>query len=116
MSVSELDETILAGSGDLEVEGLDGGEPELAIAGSGDIKAQGKLNFIGIAINGSGEVGAQNLEAKNANVTINGSGDVLVRVTDELESTINGSGDTEYISESENVQSSVHGSGRIRQR
>jgi len=116
VGVPELEKAMLAGSGNLEVKGLDGGETELAIAGSGHIKAQGGLDVIRLVINGSGEIEAENLEVKDAHVTINGSGDVLLRVAGELEATINGSGDIEYIGEPENVQSSMRGSGRIHQR
>jgi hypothetical protein len=116
VSMPELDEATLAGSGDLDVEGLDGGETELVIAGSGDIKAQGKLEFIRLVINGSGEIEARDLEAENADVTINGSGEVVVKVSGDLDATINGSGDIEYIGEPKNIRKSVRGSGDIRRR
>ena len=112
----QLDEAMMAGSGDLDVEGLNGGKTALVIAGSGDIEAEGKLDFLELTINGSGEAEMPDLEVKDADVTINGSGDVLVKVSGNLDATINGSGDIEYIDEPEHVRSSVHGSGDIRQR
>ena len=116
VSMPELEEAMVAGSGDLDVKGLDGGETELVIAGSGDIKAQGKLELIRLVINGSGEIEARDLDADNADITINGSGEVVVKVSGNLEATINGSGDIEYIGEPKNVRKSVRGSGDIRQR
>lgn len=116
VSLPNLNEAMLAGSGDMDVSGFDGGEAELSIAGSGEIKAQGKLDFIRFAVNGSAEIEARDLEVKNANITINGSGDALVKVSGELEATINGSGDIEYIGEPANIKSSIRGSGDIHQR
>ncbi len=111
----KLDEAMLAGSGDIEVEGFDGGKTSLVIAGSGYIEADGKLDYLRLTINGSGRADVPDLEVEDADVTINGSGNVLVRVSGNLEATINGSGDIEYIGEPEHVRSSVRGSGHIRE-
>ena len=111
----KLDEAMMAGSGDIDVKGLSGGKTSLVIAGSGEIEAEGKLDFLELTINGSGEAEMPDLEVKDADITINGSGNVLVRVSGNLDATINGSGDIEYIGEPEHVRSTVRGSGDINQ-
>ncbi len=111
----KLEEAMLAGSGDIEVKELNGGKTSLVIAGSGDIEADGKLDFLDLTINGSGDVNMPDLEVTDAEVTINGSGDVLVRVSGNLDATINGSGDIEYVGDPARISRSVRGSGNIRQ-
>ncbi len=116
VSVPELEGVLLAGSGNLDVEGLEGGETKLTIAGSGRIDAEGTLEALHLTIHGSGDINTEKLITADAQVTINGSGDVRVHVREELNATINGSGEIAYLGEPENVKSTVRGSGKIRRK
>ena len=113
VTVPELDGAMLAGSGNLDVEGLKGGETKLTIAGSGNIDAEGTLETLHLTIHGSGDINTEKLVVADAEVTINGSGDVIVNVENDLKATINGSGEIAYVGEPDNVKSTVRGSGSI---
>ncbi len=90
----ELD---LSGSGNIQCEELICKELEVDIAGSGDIYVGGEAEKeIELNIAGSGDIRAENLKTSEAEVNIAGSGSVKIWVTDKLETNIVGSGDVYY--------------------
>lgn len=90
----------IAGSGDVFVqapEKPDRGESfDIEITGSGNAKAAGKVERLTVRVIGSGDVDATSLEARKARVRIAGSGDVALHATQELDVSIDGSGDVRY--------------------
>lgn len=83
----------IAGSGDLSVAQLTGGDTNLSIAGSGDLKIAGTTNSLKVGIAGAGDIDAVGLKASSANISIAGSGDVAGTVAGEANVSIIGSGD-----------------------
>jgi hypothetical protein len=86
----------VAGSGNLHVAALQGGNVDLDIAGSGDLTVSGgtaaRLNA---SIAGSGDIDAKGLTAASAKVAIAGSGNVTGTVNGEADVSLIGSGDVE---------------------
>ena len=70
----------------------------LAISGSADIEIAGTqtANSLSIAISGSGDVKASELQVKNLKTKISGSGNCKVNVFKRLDATISGSGNVYY--------------------
>ena len=85
----------VAGSGDLTVDSIEGGAVSIAVAGSGEVKAAGKADKLDISIAGSGDVDVAGLDSATANVSIAGSGNVRARATNTADVSIMGSGDVE---------------------
>ena len=83
----------VAGSGDLRLAAVKGGNVELSIAGSGGIKAIGIAQSAKVGIAGSGDVDVAGLAAKTAEVSIAGSGNVRANASDTAKVEIMGSGD-----------------------
>lgn len=83
----------VAGSGDLEVASINGGDVELGVAGSGEIKVAGTSASTKIDIAGSGDVDASGLAARTATVSIAGSGNVRTSASQTAKVDIAGSGD-----------------------
>jgi hypothetical protein len=83
----------VAGSGDLNVAAINGGDVKLTVAGSGEIKAAGTSASTKIDIAGSGDVDASGLAAKTAAVSIAGSGNVRTSASETARVDIAGSGD-----------------------
>ena len=103
----------VAGSGNLGVERIEGGKVALAIAGSGNVRAAGKADALDVSIAGSGDVDAAALQAATADVSIAGSGNVRAHATDTADVSIMGSGDVELTGGAKcNVNK--HGSGDVR--
>lgn len=83
------------GSGDLHIL-IDAKKAKIAIFGSSDITLSGYCDFLKIVLSGSGDVRADGLKSKKADVKIAGSGDVDLACEDTLEVEILGSGDVGY--------------------
>lgn len=84
----------LAGSGDLRFGQLTAASASLNLAGSGNIAAGGgQVQRLKIAIAGSGNVAAKGMNASAADISIAGSGNVVADVDGEAKVTIMGSGD-----------------------
>lgn len=118
LTVKELEEVSISGSGDIQVPDLEADSFSIDIGGSGDVK-MGNLNAdsFNIDIGGSGDVRTERVKVPEFEVDINGSGDINLSelVAEELELDVNGSGtlwiDDGQVSE-QNID--INGSGNFR--
>lgn len=114
ITVPKLEAFSLAGSGNIEIKGINGDEFEIDVAGSGDVTIDGQTKSLTIDLAGSGDIDTRKLIAEDADVDIAGSGNVQVYATKSLNADISGSGDIRYYGNPEYVDSDVSGSGSIR--
>ncbi|MBI3765278.1 MAG: DUF2807 domain-containing protein, partial [Ignavibacteriales bacterium] len=116
LSLIDLSEGTVAGSGEMVASNIRSDKLELTIDGSGtidideltahDLQAQingsGTFNMSGevpqqkISINGSGDYNGRKLQTQSTRVSITGSGNSTVSASDHLDVTITGSGDVRY--------------------
>ena len=115
VSTAKLSAAAVAGSGDLNIIGLDAKTFSLSVSGSADVRLSGKTGMLSLSVIGSADVLAGELEARSASVSVKGSGDAEVFVTETLTASIVGSGDISYKGNPK-VTSTVLGSGDIRKR
>jgi len=115
VTVNDLRQLGVSGSGTVEATRLDGEQLAMSISGSGDITAAGRTEDVTISIGGSGSCNAAGLIAKRAKVAVRGSGDATVNAQDELEAIVAGSGSIWYVG-SPKIESSISGSGEIKPR
>ena len=116
ISLPEIREVTISGSGDITLFDLQQSSLHLNIKGSGDIKASGVVKQLLGAINGSGDIDAAGLLAIEADLSVKGSGDIRAQVSDSLVASIQGSGDIHVQGSPTSVSRSVKGSGDIRVR
>lgn len=109
-TVDNLDLNI-SGNGKMRL-GVNAKSIESNICGSGKMVLNGTSKHFEAKIAGSGDVDAEDLQSKNANVSISGSGDVNVHATDYLKAKIAGSGDVLYKG-SPDVHKKITGSGSV---
>lgn len=136
ITLPELHELALAGTGNGELRDFKGDELVLSVAGTGDIVASGlELNRlegniagagsldlgtgsardVELNIAGSGGVLGARLLSQEADVNIAGSGEVEVRVQERLKIEIAGSGSVSYWGDPE-LTSEIAGSGLVNRR
>lgn len=85
-----------AGSGDVDLRGLNADSFDLKSNSSGDMKVSGKIQSLSVASSGSGDVSLGNLAIGRANIELNGSGDMNVdAISESLSLRLNGSGSFE---------------------
>lgn len=97
LTVPDIREVRLLGSGDVRLVGVSNAGLTLNIEGSGDVEALGRTGMLDATIAGSGDFRLRGLYARNARVRILGSGDATVAVSGGLDANVSGSGDIRYV-------------------
>lgn len=110
LSNSELT-LITDGSGEMDIA-LDVARLITRIEGSGTMQLEGLADDFTIAIRGSGDVRAFNVDALRVDVQVRGSGDVEVTAREFLKVDIDGSGDVYYKGDPE-LDIRIDGSGDV---
>jgi hypothetical protein len=103
----------ISGSGDVEASNLQLENCNTSTNGSGDMNLSGSAVNLSVKISGSGDINAYNLKAVNAKITCNGSGDTVINVVDNLQVSLNGSGDVTYTGSPSMVDVDARGSGEV---
>jgi hypothetical protein len=114
-SAPKIQAASVAGSGDVKVDGLRGGDFAASISGSGDISATGSAGAVSVSIAGSGDASLKGLQSSSATVSISGSGDASVNTSGPLSVVINGSGDVVYSGKPTSIAKKINGSGSVEQ-
>jgi hypothetical protein len=115
ITVGDLREVDVAGSGRLDATKLQGAALTVSMSGSGTGKLAGQVDDLRLTVTGSGSCNAGDLQAKRAKATVTGSGDLTVNASDELDAEVSGSGSIRYVG-SPKLKSDVSGSGSIKQK
>ena len=115
VTVGDLRELDVRGSGSIDATKLDGDALSVSIAGSGTANLAGRADDLTVSISGSGSLNAAELKAKRAKVVVSGSGELTVNASDELDAKVSGSGSIRYIG-SPKLTSNVSGSGSIKKK
>jgi hypothetical protein len=115
LTVKDLQAIEVNGAVALEGKGIEASQMAVNVSGAGAVKLDGKVDQLTVTISGSGAHNSENMECKRATVTNNGVGTAVVRVSDELNATINGVGFIEYIG-SPKVTKGGYGLGVVNQR
>ena len=102
-----------SGGSSVQIDGLKTGT--LRVSGNGALKARlsGEATEQHVSISGAGEYQAEELASERATINVSGVGHVVVRVERELNATISGAGNVEYVG-SPVVKERVSGMGRVK--
>ncbi|GHF10757.1 DUF2807 domain-containing protein [Kordiimonas sediminis] len=103
----------LRGSGDITLKSADVDDLDINLKGSGDIVASGSCDTVTVNLAGSGDIDARDMRCKSADVTLKGSGDVTVYASDMADVLLQGSGDVSVHGDPDKVSSKVRGSGDV---
>ena len=87
----------VSGLGELNFTHLDCNTLESIISGRGEFSAAGRANHQTIRISGSGEYEAPHLTSQKIKIVISGQGNATLKVQDQLDITISGIGQVNYI-------------------
>ncbi|MFV0593688.1 MAG: head GIN domain-containing protein [Draconibacterium sp.] len=106
----------LSGSGGIKIASLESGKLKGNISGSGSIEVRGKkiADDLNVTISGSGNFNAADFEADQVSVTIAGSGNCNVLSNGNIKARIAGSGSVFY-NGNPSIDASTAGSGRVKE-
>jgi hypothetical protein len=114
VSLPNLERVSLHGSGYARALGVDCRRIEIDLQGSGRLDIDGRTDELVIYVQGSGHVGASDLEAAIGEISLAGAGSVEARVRNKLGSTLAGSGSIVVTGRPSVAKSRSAGSGVIR--
>ncbi len=104
----------ISGAGHLIASNINSTNLLLRITGTGKIQAKGTTQRLESKISGSGNIDAEELEARFAEITIIGAGNIRVHVSDELTVKIVGAGNVQYAGNPKSVRKTVTGAGVVK--
>jgi hypothetical protein len=114
ITVPELEEVTVSGSGDVRVEGIGSDIFRAEVSGSGKVEASGEVQRVDAEVSGSGDLELAELASRDAIAEVSGSGSIHLHATESLDASVSGSGDIVYAGDPPDVESDVSGSGDIR--
>lgn len=112
VTVKDLSELVLSGSGAIAASKLEVPELRVDISGSGTVTAAGSTISQDVTLSGSGTYAAAGFTSEAAKVRLSGSGAVTVSVNADLDVDISGSGTVTYSGDA-TVKQSISGSGEL---
>jgi hypothetical protein len=113
VSVKDLSGLMISGSGTVTTAKITAPRLAVDISGSGKVTVGGTVENQDLAISGSGDYQAKDLQTKITTVKIAGSGDATVTVSDSLDIQMSGSGKLTYYGNPPKVNQQISGSGRV---
>ena len=116
ITVPELDAIELSGTAQVTAAGLAAAGLALRIPGTGSITVTGTTGTMEVAIDGTGEINADKLSAKDARVAIGGTGQASVRASQSVEVSVSGTGSVNIAGNPPRVKKSVTGTGSVHMR
>ena len=102
----------ISGSGDMNLD-VDCEDLSTNISGSGSSVLKGRATDNSVDISGSGAVHGYDLETNRSTIRISGSGRAEVKVHDELNTNISGSGSVSYKGRPRMTSQEISGSGSV---
>lgn len=115
VTVGDLRELLISGSGTIDAKSLDGEALSVSISGVGNGNFAGRIDQLVVSVSGSGIINAAGLIAKRSKISVSGVGTATVNASDELDVRISGSGHLWYFG-SPRITQSISGVGRIYQK
>ncbi|HEY2384464.1 MAG TPA: head GIN domain-containing protein [Terriglobia bacterium] len=115
LTVKDLNNITVAGSGSADAKGIHTGRLKMLVAGSGSLSAAGAADVQEVTIAGSGAYRGSSLKSKTATISIMGSGNAELDASETLDANITGSGDIRY-SGAPAITKQIIGSGSVEKR
>ncbi|MBX7198161.1 MAG: DUF2807 domain-containing protein [Rhodospirillaceae bacterium] len=115
ITAPEVTKVGVSGAAEVNARNIDGAGVEFSVSGAAKIRANGKADRLTVNISGAGDADLDQLEVKDAVVSIAGVGKAQVNPTNTLNATIAGAGEIRYEGEPK-VVSSISGAGSVRGR
>jgi len=115
LTSNTLEGASFSGASQLTAHQLTGSKFYLETSGASKATLDGAVDELIANITGAGDLRAESLQTKTAQVSVTGAGDARMAVSDSLKVSITGAGKVEYIGDP-HIQRKITGAGSIRRR
>jgi hypothetical protein len=115
LTSNTLEGASFSGASQLTAHQLTGSKFYLETSGASKATLDGAVDELIASITGAGDLRAESLQTKTAQISVTGAGDARIAVSDNLKVSITGAGKVEYIGDP-HIQREITGAGSIRKR
>jgi len=115
LTSNTLEGASFSGASQLTAHQLTGSKFYLETSGASKATLDGAVDELIASITGAGDLRAESLQTKKAQISVTGAGDARIAVSDELKVSITGAGKVDYIGDP-HIQREITGAGSIRKR
>ena len=115
LTSNTLEGASFSGASQLTAHQLTGSKFYLETSGASKATLDGAVDELIANITGAGDLRAESLQTKTAQVSVTGAGDARIAVSDNLKVSITGAGKVEYTG-NPHIQREITGAGSIRRR
>ena len=115
LTSNTLEGASFSGASQLTAHQLTGSKFYLETSGASKATLDGAVDELIASITGAGDLRAESLQTKKAQISVTGAGDARIAVSDELKVSITGAGKVDYIGDPY-IQREITGAGSIRKR
>ncbi len=113
ITMKQLEQASLSGTGDININGLDADQVKFDLPGTGQITAKGKVGLLNVSLPGTGKIVCDALEADTVVADHDGAGEITVRARRSLDARISGHGSINYYGDPTDVSKTVTGYAKI---
>ncbi len=113
VTMPDLRSILISGTADMKVAGVANAGLAISIPGTGSLTLAGSTGSLKVRIDGTGNIEADKLAAKDARVDIAGTGQATLRATESVDINISGTGSVEVAGKPARVRKSVTGTGAV---
>lgn len=106
-------ELVINGNGKIKMD-LDASKVKATVPGAGKIELTGKANEAEFSVPGSGKIDAEDLKVQKADASISGIGKITLDASEELNSSVSGSGTIIYKMLPKKLNENISGIGKIK--
>jgi hypothetical protein len=115
LTSNALEGASFSGASQLTAHQLTGSKFYLETSGASKATLDGAVDELLANITGAGDLRAESLQTKTAQISVTGAGDARIAVSDNLKVSITGAGKVEYVGDP-HIQREITGAGSIRKR
>lgn len=113
VTAPDLSSIAISGTGAIKVTGIANDSLAISLPGTGAVTATGSTGTLHVKVDGTGQVSAKDLAARDATVEVGGTGQATLRASQSLEATITGTGSIDVHGRPARIKKSVTGLGSI---
>jgi len=113
ITAPDLSSLALSGTGGLKVTGIANDSLAISLSGTGTIKATGSTGSLRAVLDGTGDIAAKDLAARDATAEVNGTGSAQLQATQSVDARLTGTGNISVHGHPARVKKSVTGLGNV---
>ena len=113
VTAPDLSSIAISGTGAMKVTGIANESLTISLPGTGAVTAAGSTGALHVIVDGTGQVAAKDLAARDATVEVGGTGQATLRATQSLDARITGTGSIDVLGRPARVKKAVTGLGSI---